>query len=110
MGRQLFAAAREATPLHFRIFRSGTIRERRTEVKLTYVIKFVGDMNRAVKFYRDVLGFQLKFESPEWSEFVTGETAGSTSAATSSIPRRCATDSATVLESTVIIATRIPSR
>jgi predicted enzyme related to lactoylglutathione lyase len=43
-------------------------------MKLTYVIKFVGDMNRAVQFYRDVLGFQLKFESPEWSEFVTGET------------------------------------
>jgi len=44
-------------------------------VKLTYVIKFVADMNRAVKFYRDVLGLQLKFESPGWSEFVTGETA-----------------------------------
>jgi catechol 2,3-dioxygenase-like lactoylglutathione lyase family enzyme len=43
-------------------------------MKLSYVIKFVADMNRAVKFYRDVLGFQLKFESPEWSEFVTGET------------------------------------
>jgi catechol 2,3-dioxygenase-like lactoylglutathione lyase family enzyme len=43
-------------------------------MKLSYVIKFVRDMNRAEKFYRDVLGFQLKFESPEWSEFVTGET------------------------------------
>lgn len=43
-------------------------------MKLNYVIKFVADMNRAVKFYRDVLGFQLKFESPGWSEFVTGET------------------------------------
>jgi catechol 2,3-dioxygenase-like lactoylglutathione lyase family enzyme len=42
-------------------------------MKLSYVIKFVADMNRAVKFYRDVLGFQLKFESPGWSEFVTGE-------------------------------------
>jgi predicted enzyme related to lactoylglutathione lyase len=31
-------------------------------------------MNRAVKFYRDVLGFHLKLESPGWSEFVTGET------------------------------------
>ncbi len=41
---------------------------------LKYVIKFVGDMNRAVKFYRDVLGMTLKFESPEWSEFATGET------------------------------------
>jgi catechol 2,3-dioxygenase-like lactoylglutathione lyase family enzyme len=43
-------------------------------MKLSYVIKFVGDMNRAVRFHRDVLGFQLKFESPGWSEFVTGET------------------------------------
>jgi predicted enzyme related to lactoylglutathione lyase len=43
-------------------------------MKLTYVIKFVDDMTRAVKFYRDVLGFQLKFQSPEWSEFVTGDT------------------------------------
>src|SRR5262250_1394793 len=39
-----------------------------------YVIKFVTDMNKAVKFYRDTLGLQLRFESPEWSEFATGET------------------------------------
>ena len=43
-------------------------------MQLRYVIKFVSDMGRAVKFYRDVLGLQLKFESPGWSEFVTGET------------------------------------
>jgi len=43
-------------------------------MKFSYVIKFVADMNRAVRFYRDVLGLQLKFESPGWSEFVTGET------------------------------------
>lgn len=41
---------------------------------LRYVIKFVADMDKAVKFYRDVLGLKLKFESPGWSEFVTGET------------------------------------
>ena len=44
-------------------------------MKLGYVIKFVDDMDRAVKFYRDVLGLPLKFQSPGWSEFVTGETA-----------------------------------
>ena len=44
------------------------------EKKLTYVIKFVADMDRSVKFYRDVLGLPLKFESPGWSEFATGET------------------------------------
>jgi predicted enzyme related to lactoylglutathione lyase len=43
-------------------------------LKMTYVIKFVDDMNRAVKFYRDVVGLPLKFESPGWSEFMTGET------------------------------------
>lgn len=43
-------------------------------VKLTYVIKFVADMQRAVKFYRDTLGLPLKFESPGWSEFASGET------------------------------------
>jgi len=43
-------------------------------MKLGYVIKFVGDMNRAVVFYRDVLGMQLKFQSPGWSEFASGET------------------------------------
>jgi lactoylglutathione lyase len=42
--------------------------------QLRYVIKFVADMEKTVKFYRDVLGLKLKFESPEWSEFITGET------------------------------------
>lgn len=42
--------------------------------KLTYVIEFVADMARAVAFYRDVVGLSLKFESPDWSEFSTGET------------------------------------
>ena len=31
-------------------------------------------MDKALKFHRDVLGLKLKFESPGWSEFVTGET------------------------------------
>ena len=43
-------------------------------MKLNYVIKYVADMDRAVKFYRDVLGLPLKFQSPGWSEFATGET------------------------------------
>jgi catechol 2,3-dioxygenase-like lactoylglutathione lyase family enzyme len=30
-------------------------------------------MDKAVKFYRDVLGLKVKFESPGWSEFVTGD-------------------------------------
>jgi len=43
-------------------------------MKLSYVIKFVADMDRAVSFYRDVLGLPLKFQSPGWSEFATGDT------------------------------------
>jgi predicted enzyme related to lactoylglutathione lyase len=43
-------------------------------VKLSYVIEFVADMDRAVKFYRDTIGLPLKFQSPGWSEFATGET------------------------------------
>ena len=42
--------------------------------KLSYAMEFVADMSRAVRFYRDVVGLTLKFESPGWSEFVTGET------------------------------------
>ena len=43
-------------------------------MKLSYVIEFVADMNRAVKFYRDTMSLPLKFQSPGWSEFATGET------------------------------------
>lgn len=43
-------------------------------MKLTYVIKYVEDMNRAVKFYTEQIGFTLRFQSPGWSELETGET------------------------------------
>jgi catechol 2,3-dioxygenase-like lactoylglutathione lyase family enzyme len=42
--------------------------------KLAYLIRFVGDMDAAAAFHRDKLGLQLKFQSPFWTEFVTGET------------------------------------
>ena len=32
--------------------------------QLRYVIKFVADVGKAMRFYRDTLGLQLKFESP----------------------------------------------
>jgi lactoylglutathione lyase len=31
-------------------------------------------MDRAIRFHRDTLGLSLKFQSPGWSEFATGET------------------------------------
>ena len=42
--------------------------------KLTYAIRFVGNMEQAVRFYRDTMGLTLMFQSPDWSEFATGET------------------------------------
>jgi len=39
-----------------------------------YVMILVSDMARSIRFYRDMLGIPLKFESPEWSEFETGKT------------------------------------
>lgn len=42
--------------------------------RLSYIIEFVSDMDRAVKFYHDTVGLPLKFQSPGWSEFDTGET------------------------------------
>ena len=42
--------------------------------RLVYVMKFVADMDEAVVFHRDRLGLELKFQSPFWSEFATGET------------------------------------
>lgn len=43
-------------------------------MRLNYAIKFVSDMDAAVAFYCDVLGLDLLFHSPFWSEFKTGET------------------------------------
>jgi predicted enzyme related to lactoylglutathione lyase len=43
-------------------------------MRLTYAIKYVSDMQRAIEFYKDQLGLALRFQSPEWSEFETGET------------------------------------
>jgi lactoylglutathione lyase len=40
-------------------------------MRVNYAIVFVSNMNRAVSFYRDVLGLTLRFESPGWTEFAT---------------------------------------
>ena len=41
---------------------------------LRHVLVFVSDMDRSVAFYRDVLGWPLKCQSPERTEFATGGT------------------------------------
>jgi catechol 2,3-dioxygenase-like lactoylglutathione lyase family enzyme len=43
------------------------------QAKFTYAIKFVADMDKATAFYRDTLGLTVKFASPFWSEFDTGD-------------------------------------
>src|SRR5438093_13395458 len=42
--------------------------------QIDYVMIIVSDMNRSIRFYKDVLGIPLKFESPDWTEFLTGTT------------------------------------
>ena len=44
------------------------------QAKLAYAIKFVADMDKAVAFHRDVLGLTLRFATPRYTEFATGET------------------------------------
>jgi lactoylglutathione lyase len=39
-----------------------------------YAIKYVADMGAAVRFHREQLGLEVRFESPHWSEFETGGT------------------------------------
>jgi lactoylglutathione lyase len=41
---------------------------------IDYTMIVVSDMQQSVEFYRDKLGIPLKFESPEWTEFATGDT------------------------------------
>ena len=42
--------------------------------QIDYVIIGVSNMEQSVSFYKDALGMSLKFNSPEWTEFVTGPT------------------------------------
>ena len=42
--------------------------------QIDYTMVVVSEMARSVAFYRDILGIPLKFESPDWSEFMTGVT------------------------------------
>ena len=42
--------------------------------RLNHVAIAVKDLDRSTALYRDTLGLELKFASPFWSEFATGET------------------------------------
>ena len=47
--------------------------EERARVHVSYALVFVSDMERSVSFYRDTIGLPLRFQSPGWTEFATGE-------------------------------------
>ncbi|MDW0313828.1 MAG: VOC family protein, partial [Nitrososphaeraceae archaeon] len=42
--------------------------------KVGAVIVLVSDMERSVKFYKDVLELPIKTESPDWTEFFHKDT------------------------------------
>jgi catechol 2,3-dioxygenase-like lactoylglutathione lyase family enzyme len=44
------------------------------DIQLSYVICFVDNRDEAIRFFRDTLGFTLRYQSPDWAEFSTGET------------------------------------
>ena len=56
-------------------------------MRLNYAIEYLADMDKAVAIHRDILGLSLKFASPFWSEFDTGETTLALHAATPEPPR-----------------------
>jgi lactoylglutathione lyase len=55
-------------------------------LSLRYVVEFVADMDRAVRFYRDTLGLPVRSESPEWTEVSTGDVTLALRLATESNP------------------------
>jgi lactoylglutathione lyase len=61
-------------------------------MRLDYAIVFVSDMSRSVSFYRDVVGLDVKFQTPAWTELSTGEATlalhSALAAASSSEPSR----------------------
>ena len=40
-------------------------------MRVNFAIIYVSDMDRSVAFYRDALGLPLRFQTPEWTEFLT---------------------------------------
>jgi lactoylglutathione lyase len=43
------------------------------QANFTYAIRFTADMVATTAFYRDVLGLEVRFETPSWTEFETGD-------------------------------------
>jgi len=41
---------------------------------LVYAVRFVSNMDEAIRFHEQQLGLKLRFRTPEWTEFDTGTT------------------------------------
>lgn len=54
--------------------------------RLAYAIRYVDDMDAAVRFFSERVGLVPRFTSPEWSEFETGATTLALHAATAQKP------------------------
>jgi lactoylglutathione lyase len=55
-------------------------------MKLQYAIVFVSDMSRSLAFYRDVIGLPVRFETPQWTELITGDATLALHASKSGVP------------------------
>jgi len=41
---------------------------------LSFAIRFVSNMDESIRFHEQQLGLRLRFRTPEWTEFDTGDT------------------------------------
>ena len=53
---------------------------------LVYAIRFVSNMDEAIRFHEQQLGLKLRFRTPEWTEFDTGTTTLALHAASKANP------------------------
>ena len=53
---------------------------------LVYAIRFVANMEEAIRFHEQQLGLKLRFRTPEWTEFDTGTTTLALHAASKANP------------------------
>src|SRR4051794_39354869 len=43
-------------------------------ITIRYIVVYCSDMNRSVRFYSELLGFPVKFQSEKWTELHSGPT------------------------------------
>ena len=53
---------------------------------LAYAVRYVANMDAAIRFHEQQLGLKLRFSTPDWTEFDTGTTTLALHAASKSNP------------------------